>query len=269
MKYNNITDMHSHCILSFDGNDSCDDICESAIEKKIKVLAITDHCDIDGKDFDALSYCQKQFDETLRVKEKYSGLLEVLQGIEIGQGIYRKELTQKVLDTFDYDFVLGSLHNLENMEDFYFLDYGKYDVYNLLEAYFKGLLELCQWGAFDSLAHLTYPLRYIVAREKLNVDMSRFSEIIDAIFECLVRDNKALEINTSGLFMDLKDTLPNIEYVKRFKEAGGKYVTIGSDSHYAERIGQGIEKGIQIAYDSGFRQITVFRKREPFLLNIE
>lgn len=269
MKYNNLADMHTHCILSFDGNDSCDELCKSAVDKNFKTLAITDHCDIDGKDFDALSFCKKQFNETLNAKNKYSGKLDVLQGIEIGQGIYRKELTEKVLNTYDYDFVLGSLHNLENMEDFYFLDYGKYDVYNLLDAYFNGLLELCKWGAFDSLAHLTYPLRYIIAREKLIVDMSRFDDIIDQIFSCLIQKNKALEINTSGLFMDMQDTLPNIEYVKRFKAAGGKYVTIGSDSHYAERIGQGIEKGMEIAYNSGFRQITVFRKREPVLLDIE
>lgn len=268
MKYSNMTDMHTHCVLSFDGNDSCDELCDSAVNKGIKTLAITDHCDIDGADFDALAYCKEQFDETKRVKEKYADVLEVLQGIEIGQGIYRKSLTEKVLNTFDYDFVLGSVHNLENMEDFYFLDYKEYDVYNLLERYFGDLLELCRWGGFDSLAHLTYPLRYIVAREKINVDMSRFNDIIDAIFESLAQNNKALEINTSGLFMDINDTLPNIEYVKRFKKIGGKYVTIGSDSHYAERIGQGIDKGYEIAVKSGFKSVTKFVKREPVLINV-
>lgn len=269
VKYNNLTDMHTHCILSFDGNDTCDELCSSAIDKGIKTLAITDHCDIDGNDFDALKYCSEQFEETLNTKNKYKSNLEVLQGIEIGQGIYRKTLTEKVINTFDYDFILGSLHNLENMEDFYFLDYKKYDVYNLLERYFSDLLELCKWGAFDSLAHLTYPLRYIVAREKINVDMSKFDELIEAIFESLVKNDKALEINTSGLFMDINDTLPNIEYVKRFKKIGGKYITIGSDSHYADRIGQGIEKGYEIAVKSGFNSVTKFVKREPILINIE
>lgn len=264
-----MTDLHTHCILSFDGNDTCDELCDSAVDKNIKTLAITDHCDIDGADFDALKYCKDQFNETKRVKEKYADKLEVLQGIEIGQGIYRKALTEKVIKTFEYDFILGSVHNLENMEDFYFLDYKEYDVYNLLERYFRDLLELSQWGAFDSLAHLTYPLRYIVAREKISVDMKRFDDIIDAIFKCLAENDKALEINTSGLFMDINDTLPNIEYVKRFKKVGGKYVTIGSDSHYAQRIGQGIERGYEIAFESGFRAVTKFVKREPVLINIE
>lgn len=269
MAFNNIVDLHTHSIISFDGNDSCEELCSSAVAKGAKVLAITDHCDIDGKDLDAIQLCTEQFNATKDAKMKFQGKLEVLQGLEIGQGIYRKELTQKVLDTFDYDFILGSLHNLENTEDFCFLNYKEYDVYDLLDKYFNGLYELSCWGAFDSLAHLTYPLRYIVAKEKIDVDISKFSEVIDAVFENLAKNKKALEINTSGLFMDMRDTLPNISFVKRFKQVGGEYITLGSDSHYASKVCRGIEQGMQIAYDSGFRHITVFRKRNSFLIPIQ
>jgi len=261
--------MHTHSIHSFDGNDSCDDLCKSAVSKGAVVLAITDHCDIDGTDMDEKALCTEQFADTKKVKDSYKDSLLVLQGLEIGQGIFRKERTERLLEEFGFDFILGSLHNLENMEDFMFLDYSQYDVYALLQEYFEGLLELSQWGTFDSLAHLTYPLRYIVAREKINVDMTKFSDIIDTIFETLIKNKKALEINTSGLFMDMKDTLPNISFVKRFKELGGEYVTVGSDSHYAQRICQGIEQGMDIAKAAGFDSVTIFKKREPVLITIE
>lgn len=269
MEYKNIIDMHSHSSLSFDGNDSCALLCESAVKKGAKYLAITDHLDIDGAQLNALEFCEEQFIETQRAKNEFNNKLTVLQGLEIGQGIYRKELTEQVLNSFDYDFILGSIHNLENMEDFYFLDYKAFDVYVLLTRYFEDLYKLCTWGAFDSLAHLTYPLRYIVAREKINVDLSKFSDITDAILECLAENDKALEINTSGLFMEMKDTLPSADFVKRFKAAGGKYVTIGSDSHYADKICQGVEYGLKTAYDSGFRDVVIFKKRQPFLISIE
>lgn len=269
MEYNNIVDLHTHSIFSFDGNDSCDALCKSAVKKGIRILAITDHCDIDGKDMNVDELCSSQITEISKMQKKYKENLCVFKGLEIGQGIYRKELTEKVYNTYDYDFVLGSLHNLENMEDFYFLDYSSFDVYELLTEYFEGLLELSDWNTFDSLAHLTYPLRYIVAREKLKVDMSRFKDIIDSIFENLVKNKKALEINTSGLFMDMQDTLPNISFVKRFKEIGGEYITVGSDSHYAEKVGQGIDAGMRIAYDSGFRNVTIFKNHQPQLIAIE
>lgn len=269
MIYKTTIDLHTHSIFSFDGNDSCDALCKSAIEKGADVLAITDHCDIDGKDMNADALCSAQLKELSVLREKYKGRLCLLKGLEIGQGIYRKELTKHIYDTYDYDFVLGSLHNLENMEDFYFLDYSQYDVDKLLMKYFEGLLELSQWGLFDSLAHLTYPLRYIVAREKINVDMSQFSDIIDSIFENLIKNKKALEINTSGLFMDMQDTLPNISFVKRFKQLGGEYVTIGSDSHFADKVCQGVNQGIEIAYNSGFRNITIFKNHQPLLIPIK
>ena len=269
MDYKTTIDLHTHSIFSFDGNDSCEALCQSAIAKGADVLAITDHCDIDGKDMDVDKLCSSQMNELTQLKEKYSNRLCLLKGLEIGQGIYRKALTQHIYDTYDYDFILGSLHNLENMEDFYFLDYSQFDVDKLLVQYFEGLLELSEWGMFDSLAHLTYPLRYIIAREKINVDMSKFSDIIDSIFENLVKNKKALEINTSGLFMEMHDTLPNISFVKRFKQIGGEYVTIGSDSHYADRICQGVDKGLEIAYHSGFRNITIFKNHQPLLIPIK
>lgn len=270
MNFSNIVDLHTHSIYSFDGNDPCEKMCQSAIEKGVKALAITDHCDIDGADMDADALCSAQTKELSQLQEKYKDRLCLLKGLEIGQGIYRKEQTDKILSEYSYDFILGSLHNLENMEDFYFLDYSKFDIYKLLTQYFEGLLELSEWeSSFDSLAHFTYPLRYIVAKEKIKVDMSKFSEIIDSIFENLVKNKKALEINTSGLFMEISDTLPDISLVKRFRDAGGEYVTVGSDAHYADRIMQGIDIGMKTAYDAGFRNITIFKNRQPLLIKIE
>lgn len=267
MEFKNLYDMHTHSIHSFDGNDSCELLCKSALSKNAVGLAITDHCDIDGTDMDVDRLCTAQLDDINNCIDTFSEL-DIIKGIEIGQGIYRKKETEYLLNTYDYDFALGSLHNLEDMEDFYFLDYSQFDVYELLTKYFDGLLELAQWGAFDSLAHLTYPLRYIIARDKINVDMSKFNDIIDTIFLTLIKNKKALEINTSGLFMDMKDTLPNIKYVRRFKELGGKYITIGSDSHFADRLFQGINKGYEIAKASGFEHITIYKKHEPLLVEI-
>ena len=162
-----------------------------------------------------------------------------------------------------------SIHNLENMEDFFFLDYKDYDVYELLQKYFENIYKLCEWNQFDSLAHLTYPLRYITGKHKIEVDLSRFNDIIDEILLLIVKNEKALEINTSGYFNEMKDILPNASIVKRFKELGGKYLTIGSDSHYCDKIGMGIEQGMDAALKCGFSHITVYNNRQPELIEIK
>ena len=72
------------------------------------------------------------------------------------------------------------------MEDFFFMDYKDKDVYDLLSRYFQKELELAKWDGFDSLAHLTYPLRYIVGEQKISVDMTRFDDVIGEMFETLI-----------------------------------------------------------------------------------
>lgn len=265
MKYSNIIDTHTHSNNSFDGNDSCDKLCESIISMGAKGIAITDHVDINGDDYDT----DKQYNDAVLSKEKYKDSILVLTGIELGQGIYYKDESDEILNKYNYDFVLGSIHNLKELEDFYYLDYKKYDVYELLDQYFSDMLELVKWNKTDSLAHMSYPLRYIVAREHINVDMSKYDDIIDEIFLELIKNDKALELNTSGLFMDINDTLPNKSYIKRFHDLGGKYVTIGSDSHFASKLCQGFDEGLDVLKECGFSHYTIFKQRKPVLIPIE
>lgn len=269
MKYTNFYDLHTHSEHSFDGHHSCTLMCESAVEKGLKGIAITDHCEIDSKDCDFDKLCGNQFFDTTKSAKIFSKEIKVYKGIEMGQAIYNKPLAESILNKYKYDFVLGSIHNLENMEDFFFLDYNHYDVYKLLEKYFENIYKLCEWNRFDSLAHLTYPLRYITGKYKIRVDLSKFSEVINSILALLIKNEKALEINTSGFFNEMQDILPSADIVKKYKELGGKYITIGSDSHFCDKIGMGIEQGMDAALKCGFTHITVFENREPELIEIK
>lgn len=269
MKYQNLMDMHTHSDNSFDGKQCCMLLCEKAVELGAAGIAITDHCEIDSKTEDFRALCSNQFVETYQCKRYFEGRLLVLQGIELGQAIYNKPLAEKILNNYIYDFVLGSIHNLPDTEDFYFLDYDQYDIQNLFMKYFEKILELCLWGEFDSLAHLNYPFRYISEEQAKRVDTKAFGEIIDAIFESLIKNSKALEINTSGLSMPMKQTLPGVEYIKRFKELGGEYITIGSDAHHSNNIFSGIEEGMDIAKSCGFTHMTIYYRHEPVLVPIK
>ncbi len=269
MKYNNIYDLHTHSDNSFDGNHSCVLLCESAVDKGAKGIAITDHLDIDDKNMKTRTFVTNQFVHTTRVKSAFKGKLEVLQGIELGQGIYRKELSEKVMKEIVYDFVIGAIHNLENMEDFYFLEYTEESAKELLYRYFSDVYELVKWDKTDSLAHLTYPLRYMVGKYKLNISLEPYKEMIDEILEKLIENKKALEINVSSLDKYHCDFMPSLDTVKRYRELGGKYITVGSDAHYCYDVCKNVEKAYDELLKLGFTHITVFRKREPQLITIE
>lgn len=270
MNFKNLVDMHTHTDHSFDGNYPVDVLCESAVSVGLKTVAFTDHVEMDfykEKRFDVTA--DESFVDVSRAKEKYAEQIEVCVGVELGQPTYHAEASEKLIASKNYDVVIGSIHNLRNKDDFYFLDYTNYDVDALLNEYFDELLLLANWGKFDIFAHLTYPLRYIVGVNKIPVDMNQYKNKIDEILATVAKKDLALEINTSGLRQPIGQTLPDIDMVKRFRELGGRYVTVGSDSHYAEHMGAGIQEGMQLAKDSGFDCVTIFKNRCPVAIPIE
>ena len=91
----------------------------------------------------------------------------------------------------------------------------------------------------------------------------------DKILAALAERGKALEINTSGIRKGLGYLVPHDYYVRRFKELGGKYITIGSDAHTCHDVGSDIDVGLKAAFNCGFKEIALYQNREPVLIPIE
>lgn len=271
--YKNKIDLHMHTSSSFDGNYSAAQMCESAIRNGLATIAFTDHFDVDFYERHNLEFRQKSsYEDIISVIEKHSSEIRILRGIELGQPAYDVELTEKSLARYEYDFVIGSIHNLRQMPDFGDLDYPNLtqdEIYSLLDKYFEEELILAKWNGFDTLAHLTYPMRYIVQSGRFNTDLGRYDDITDEIFKVLISNGKALEINTSGLRQPIGKTMPTENYVRRFRELGGELLTLGSDAHFTEHVGAGIDKGYEIAESCGFKYVTYFKGRKSVQVKIE
>ncbi len=272
MAFKNLVDLHTHTDNSFDGHHSTMFLCETAYMKGLRAVAFTDHLEMDAfykGSFDRTAI--QSFFEVAKARSAFNGKLLVCVGAELGQAVYDKRVSEKLLETMNYDFVIGAIHNLPEIEDFYYMNFDdeSIDYMALLEQYFEWELKLAQWAKFDTLAHLTYPLRYIVGKYKKPVDMSEFSEIIDEILITLVKNEKALEINTAGLRQPIGVTSPDEGIIRRYKELGGRLITIGSDAHYAEHLGAGIDKGYELALKCGFDKVAVYQNRTPTLIPIE
>lgn len=197
--YMNLFDSHVHSDNSHDGEHSITFLCEHAEQKKLMGLCITDHYELDQNLAQADLCLRNSFMETGKARQAFDYRLVVMNGIEMGQAIQNKEKAQEILRRYRFDFVLGSLHCIRGMDDFAYIDFSDLDVDVILTRYFEEILELCQWGQFDSLAHLTYPLRYITGQYHIPVDLSRYDSIIDEILRTLAQKGLGLEINTAGL----------------------------------------------------------------------
>ena len=264
-------DLHTHCTLSFDGESTAEDMLKRAIELGMRYYALTDHVDLGvhaDHNFDLEATVSGAAEQLPALQEKYTDELEFIYGVELGQITQDPETAARLVNENGYDFIIGSLHNIRTQDDFYFLDYSGTDVYSLLDDYFNELLELASSPLFDVMAHITYPLRYIVGEHGINVDMRRYSAMIDDILTTLIRNERGIEINTSGLRQKLGDTMPGYEIVQRYRELGGKILTIGSDAHRTSDLGKGIAEGIDIARKAGFTEVAIYKHRTPKFIKI-
>lgn len=271
MDFENIVDLHTHTDHSFDGHYPVCELCDEAINRGIKTIAFTDHLEMDvfyKDNFDKT--VAEAFEDISKAKELYKGRLEVLTGAEFGEAVYDKAVSEDILGKYDFDFVIGAIHNLPHKDDFYYMNFeGDMDFYPLLDEYFDLELEMVRWAKFDTLAHLTYPLRYIIGNYGRSVDMSRYSEIIDEILTTLIHNKTALELNTAGYRQPIGIPSPDESIIRRYKELGGELLTFGSDAHYTEHLGADIGRGYELALKCGFDKMTVYRKREPFTVPIK
>lgn len=270
--YKNIVDLHVHTDNSFDGNHSATFFCEKAEMMDLRALAFTDHCEVDqfrGDDnYDKRIF--QAFFEVAKVRSAFRGKLLILNGIELGQPAYDIPTADDIVSRYDYDHILGSVHNLHGGEDFYFMkNLTLQEAEKLLKQYFDEILEMLKWGKFDVLAHLTYPLRYFYSQSNLDIDLNNFKKQIDEILLLTAKTDKALEINTAALRQPLNKLSPEVDIVKRFKELGGKYVSVGSDAHYAEHLAADIDMAYSCAIEAGFDSITFFQKHTPMQMKIE
>ncbi|MCH5169964.1 MAG: histidinol-phosphatase HisJ family protein [Oscillospiraceae bacterium] len=269
--YSHIVDFHVHTDNSYDGNHSATFICEKAEFNNLRAIAFTDHCEVDRciNDYAHEKAVFQTFFEIAKVKSAFRGRFLVLNGIELGQPNFASEIAERILNSQKFDVVLGSIHNLRNGFDPYYAETFTEDgVHKFLKEYFFEMKNMCEWGNFDVLAHLTYPLRYFFATSGINVDLNGYKTEIDEILRLIAKKDIALEINSAGLRQKLNKLQPETDIVKRFKELGGKFVSVGSDAHYVSDLAKGIPEAYKSAFDAGFNNITLFQNRLPVQISI-
>lgn len=265
-----LTDLHMHTDNSPDGEHSTTEVCISAVRKGLRVIAITDHCEIDRFEEDGYERSLRQsFFDVLKARGIFEGRLEILQGIELGNIMCDPKRAHEVIRTHPYDFVLGSLHHIKDVDDFAFLDYDKLDAEELLQAYYEEMEHMVEWGKFDVVGHLTYPLRYINGEHHKNIDIRKFEGQITRVLKKIIEKGLGIELNTSGLRQAYGQTMPDLWGLLLYRSLGGTILTIGSDAHTMQDVGANILDGQRLARQAGFTQAFVFRARQPFAVPFE
>lgn len=256
------TDQHVHTSYS---PDSDADIKEYLIQAKklgLEYVIFTDHIDMDAIEIEFQKHIDyKEYFKTMKqFEEEYE--IEIKVGVEIGYEKNCKDQIDELLDEHPFDFVIASIHYGDG-KDFYLGDFYKGKLqYSSYMRYFEIMLEMVEnFSNFDVLGHIDYIIRYAPFDNKI-YELIQYKKIIDAILKTIIKKEKGIELNTSGLRGPLKTILPKEEVIVRYKELGGKIITVGSDAHLTKDYHADVLDEIDHLKNLGFNEISSFSKRK-------
>jgi len=262
-------DYHVHTSFSGDCSESPDSMFESAVDMGIREIAVTDHLDIDlpsgkpGFDIDVQAY--KRAIEEYRAA--WDGRLRIVTGLEIGLQPHLGDRLQRIISDPGLDFVIGSVHSADGREladESFFQGKSRDEAHR---RYFLDLYEnLRRYDGISVIGHMDYVNRYgkrTYGRLYEELNYSLHIDIIEEILRLAVKKDIGLEINTSGWRYGLGHANPHNMILSRYRELGGTIITLGSDAHRPEDVGQYLDKAKDTLENLGFTYICGFRKGEP------
>jgi histidinol-phosphatase (PHP family) len=256
-------DSHLHTVRSPDANAMLDAYCALAVERGIMELAITDHVDFDPAmpAYGFASFTDRERDVREAAERWAPHGLAIRFGVEVTyERAYEADI-RGWLARHPHDFVIGSVHisaespyKAGNVASFV----SGRTLAAIVEPYFDEVIGAARSGLFDTIGHMDFVKRYLVPHV-MPADLASAPELYEPALAAMIESGTALEVNASGLRQLPRETYPSAAVVARYRELGGRNVTIGSDAHRTEWFAYGLATAYRHAARAGFETLT-FRR---------
>jgi histidinol-phosphatase (PHP family) len=259
-------DAHLHTIFSPDANAMLEAYCRLAVERGLAELAITDHVDFDPS---MPAYRFATFADRERDVREAAGRwgdqgLALRFGVEVTYERRYEDEIRAWLRRHPHDYVIGSVHISEaspyKATSVAAFTSGR-SLGDIVAPYFDEVVGAARSGLFDTIGHLDFVKRYLVPYV-LPAQLAAAPELYEPVLLALVESGTALEVNASGLRQLPREPYPRPGIVARYRELGGRHVTIGSDAHRTEWFAYGLGEAYRAVSSAGYEALA-FRRGGP------
>jgi len=182
-------------------------------------------------------------------------------GIEMDHVAGREDPIANLLESYDFDYVVGSVHFVRDKA----VDYDVWDIWESMgdpdrvwELYFSTLAEAARSGLYDVLAHPDLVKVWGSDRPRPERD-PRFH--YEPAVEAIAESGIAVEISTAGLRKPVREIYPSPGFAEMCVDAGAAF-SLSSDAHVPEHIGYAYDQALEAMRDWGIAEIAVFEGRE-------
>lgn len=258
------TDYHIHTFHS-DGKANAIDYIQPALENNFSEIGISDHVlicktnetwcmapedlDVYYKDIDYLRNTVKEI--PLKV------------GLEVDFIEGREKDIQEMLDKYDLDYRIGSVHyivgmmSIDSSPEIYV---GK-DFDYLFKLYFDTMTQAVESGLYDIIGH------FDLIRIFCQTPTFDPTPIYEEFSKCLKKHDVTFEVNTNGRNKPVKDFYPDRRFL-HILARDGNTVCVNSDAHYTQRLGQYFDEAYTMVKEAGFKEMATFTKRKRRMIPI-
>lgn len=255
-----LTDYHVHCSYSADCKITMQEQLDAARAKGVTHLCFADHADFDGNP-QAPADLKARNEEMLRLAPLYPGI-QLFCGMEIGmKDEEANRLAYEHAKDCHLDFIIGSLHLINGVKIYdprYFEGKTKDEI---VESYLSNLIKCAKVTEFSVLGHFDFCVKYAPYEDR-SVNYRDYPDHFDELFRIILEKGSSIEMNTSAW-----QTSPawGFDVLKRFRELGGEYITIGSDAHTIRRVGNRLEEAAELARAAGIPYLATFKNLKPVM----
>ncbi len=255
-----LPDYHIHTTLCNHASGDMEEYVERAIQLGLAEIGFSEHMPVMPEPHLCLSYDNLPF-YIYRVKslqDRYSDRITIRLGGEIDMMPEKYGEIEKIISTYDFDYVIGSIHYLGDWpfdQVQYRNRFERDDLYQTYKRFFETVIRASKSGLYDIAGHIDNLKRMgYHPPEKIKEFYYRAAESFKEM-------NVTVEINTSGYDYPAGETYPSTEYLKILREYDIP-VTIGSDSHKPSHVGRHFDKAVAVLQEADYNDIAFFDQRK-------
>jgi histidinol-phosphatase (PHP family) len=238
---------------------------ETASERGIAELGVSEHVHRFHAALDVWDHpfwCQSAADDLEEYVQFVREETDLRLGIEADFVPGREDRMANLLEPYEWDYVIGSVHFLRD----HAVDMpGAFDVWGRGESpekvwrrYFLTVAEAARTGQYDIMAHPDLVKVWGGSRPLPEGDLRRYYEpAVEAFHEAGV----AVEVSTAGLRKPVGEIYPARGFLELVVEAGLP-VALSSDAHVPDDLGYGYDQAVALLADLGISELCVFERRQ-------
>ena len=255
----NIVDSHNHTYLCNHAEDSPEKYVEHAIKIGLSGIVFTDHCPLPSNFNQGYRMAPDQLDMytnfVLHLKQQYSSSIKVLLGMESefypGYTDYFKDLHEKA----DFDYVFCSIHS-------FYIEYIENHLKDknftmAIDTYFGHIAEAAESGLYDAIGHIDIIKNDYPDKWNFKIAQNTIKNCLDRI----AKTGVAIELNTSGMYKTIPEYMPSEDFLNEICKRDIP-ITLGSDSHSPERVGDLFDESLLLLKEIGVNQVYYYKNRK-------